>query len=57
VRRGGALAALLDELLRRRCLRPHRDGRALTITSAGRAGLAVSFGVSLATIGTNSNHR
>jgi hypothetical protein len=30
---------------------------ALTITSAGRAGLVVSFGVSLATIGTNSNHR
>jgi hypothetical protein len=57
VRRGGALAALLDELLRRRWLRRHRDGRALTITSAGRAGLAVSFGVSLATIGTNSNHR
>jgi hypothetical protein len=55
---GGALgAALLDELLRRRWLRRHRDGRALTITGAGRAGLAVSFGVSLATIGTNSNHR
>ncbi len=42
----GALgAALLDELLRRRWLRRRPDGRALTLTPAGGAGLAAAFGV------------
>jgi DNA-binding transcriptional ArsR family regulator len=54
----GALgAALLDELLRRRWLRRRPDGRALTLTPAGAAGLAADLGVSLATIGTNSTSR
>lgn len=54
---GGALgAALLGELLRRRWLRRRPDGRALTVTAAGRAGFEATFGVPLATIGTNSNH-
>jgi DNA-binding transcriptional ArsR family regulator len=55
---GGALgAALLDELLRRRWLRRRCDRRALTITAPGRVGLEATFGASLATIATNSNHR
>jgi DNA-binding transcriptional ArsR family regulator len=54
----GALgAALLGELLERRWLRRRTDGRALTVTPAGASGLASSFGVTLATIGTNSKHR
>jgi DNA-binding transcriptional ArsR family regulator len=54
----GALgAALLDELLRRRWLRRRSDGRALNVTAAGRDGLDASFGMSIATIGTNSQHR
>ena len=52
----GALgAALLDQLLRRRWLRRRPDGRALTLTPAGRAGFASAFGVELATIRTNSD--
>jgi DNA-binding transcriptional ArsR family regulator len=55
---GGALgAALLDELLRRRWLSRRPDGRALTVTAAGRAGFEATFGTALATIGTSSNHR
>jgi len=51
----GALgAALLDELLRRRWLHRRPDGRALVVTPAGATGLASSFGVNIATIGTNS---
>jgi DNA-binding transcriptional ArsR family regulator len=54
----GALgAALLRELLERRWLRRRTDGRALTLTREGAAGLASTFGVSLATIGTNSTPR
>ena len=54
----GALgAALLDELLRRRWLHRRPDGRALTLTAAGTDGFASAFGVSLATIGTNSTSR
>jgi DNA-binding transcriptional ArsR family regulator len=54
----GALgAALLEELLRRRWLRRRPDGRALTLTPAGAEGLASAFGISLATIGTNSISR
>ncbi len=54
----GALgASLLDELLRRRWLRRRRDGRALTVTDAGAAGLDSSFGVSIATIATNSTRQ
>jgi DNA-binding transcriptional ArsR family regulator len=54
----GALgAALLGELLERRWLRRRTDGRALTVTPAGASGLASTFGVTLATIGTNSKHR
>jgi hypothetical protein len=54
----GALgAALLGELLDRRWLRRRNDGRALTLTPAGASGLASTFGVTLATIGTNSTHR
>ena len=54
----GALgAALLDELLRRRWLRRRPDGRALTLTPAGTDGFASAFGISLATIGTNSTSR
>jgi DNA-binding transcriptional ArsR family regulator len=46
---GGALgAALLDELLRRRWVRRRPEQRALTVTDAGRDGLATVFGVSLA---------
>jgi DNA-binding transcriptional ArsR family regulator len=52
----GALgAALLSELLDRRWLRRRSDGRALTLTPAGTAGLASAFGMSIDTIGTNSN--
>jgi len=55
---GGALgAALLEELLRRRWLRRRTDGRALAVTHAGTAGFVSAFGVSLATIGTNSTSR
>ena len=55
---GGALgAALLDELLRRRWLRRRPDGRALSVTRSGEAGFSSAFGVSLATIGTNSSSR
>jgi DNA-binding transcriptional ArsR family regulator len=54
----GALgAALLDELLRRRWLRRRPDGRALTVTAAGADGFASSFGVTIATIGTNPTSR
>src|SRR5215218_315610 len=54
----GALgAALLEELLERRWLRRRTDGRALTLTAAGTSGLASAFGMSLATIGTNSFRR
>jgi DNA-binding transcriptional ArsR family regulator len=54
----GALgAALFVELLDRRWLRRRPDGRALTLTPAGASGLASTFGVTLATIGTNSTHR
>jgi DNA-binding transcriptional ArsR family regulator len=54
----GALgAALLRELLARRWLRRRTDGRALTLTPAGVAGLASTFGVTLATIGTSSTQR
>ncbi len=54
----GALgAALMDELLDRRWLRRRTDGRALTVTPAGAAGLASTFGMTLATIGTNSARR
>ena len=54
----GALgAALLSELLDRRWLRRRSDGRALTLTAAGAAGLEATFGLSLATIGTNSVSR
>jgi DNA-binding transcriptional ArsR family regulator len=54
----GALgAALLGELLDRRWLRRRPDGRALTVTPAGATGLASTFGVPLATIGTNSHQR
>jgi DNA-binding transcriptional ArsR family regulator len=54
----GALgAALLGELLERRWLRRRTDGRALTLTPAGTSGLASTFGMSLATIATNSTHR
>jgi DNA-binding transcriptional ArsR family regulator len=53
----GALgAALLDELLRRRWLRRRPDDRALAITPAGRAGFGSSFGISIDTIGTKSEH-
>lgn len=52
----GALgAALFDELLRRCWLRRRPDGRALTLTPAGAAGLASDFGIELATIATNSD--
>jgi DNA-binding transcriptional ArsR family regulator len=54
---GALCAALLTELLERRWLRRRSDGRALTLTPAGTAGLASTFGVTLATIGTNSNRR
>jgi DNA-binding transcriptional ArsR family regulator len=55
---GGALgAALLAELLKRRWLRRRSDGRALNVTAAGRAGLDANFGMAIATIGTNSQHR
>jgi DNA-binding transcriptional ArsR family regulator len=48
---GGALgAALLDELLRRGWLRRRPDGRALTLTPAGRAGLKSAFDVPIDTI-------
>jgi DNA-binding transcriptional ArsR family regulator len=54
----GALgAALFVKLLDRRWLRRRTDGRALTLTPAGASGLASTFGVTLATIGTNSTHR
>jgi DNA-binding transcriptional ArsR family regulator len=54
----GALgAALLSELLDRRWLRRRSDGRALSVTPAGEAGLASTFGVVLATIATNSTSR
>ena len=54
----GALgAALLGELLERRWLRRRSDGRALTLTPDGASGLAATFGVSLATIGTSSIDR
>jgi DNA-binding transcriptional ArsR family regulator len=52
----GALgAALLRELLRRRWLRRLPGGRALAVTSAGRAGFEAAWDTALATIGTNSN--
>ena len=52
----GALGpALLRELLRRRWLRRLPGGRALAVTSAGRAGFEAAWGTTLATIGTNSN--
>jgi DNA-binding transcriptional ArsR family regulator len=54
---GGVGAALLDELLRRRWLRRRPGGRVLSVTPAGAEGLASAFGVSLATIGTNSTRR
>jgi DNA-binding transcriptional ArsR family regulator len=54
----GALgAALLEEVLRRGWLRRRPDGRALTLTPAGADGFASSFGIPLATIGTNSTSR
>ena len=54
----GALgAALLEQLLDRRWLRRRNDGRALLVTPEGASGLASTFGVALATIGTNSPSR
>ena len=55
---GGALgAALLDSLLHRGWLRRRPDGRALVVTPAGTDGFSSAFGVSIATIGTNSVSR
>jgi DNA-binding transcriptional ArsR family regulator len=54
----GALgAALLAQLLDRRWLRRRNDGRALLLTPDGAKGLAATFGVTIATIGTNSPSR
>jgi hypothetical protein len=52
---GALCATLLRELLRRRWLRRLPGGRALAVTSAGRAGFEAPWGTTLATIGTNSN--